>query len=187
MSQLDQTWIRFVCRRIWSSDNLSTEKREQQFCACVLQAMHLFSVSARWRWWRGKWGRTLAILLWLHYALPDGFLEGPLRFCPTHWVLEWLGLLLCVHFPHWHSDSRDRGLGLSFRLHRRPQRLSHCCGVRGPRHLCSRWACVLSITTRIELVSSGVCPCSRNSCLGRLVSPQPPCAVRGILSRALEH
>ena len=102
----------------------------------------MFSVCSRRRR-RGRERRGApAVLLRLHHALPDSFLESPLRFRPAHRVLEWLGLLLRVHLPYRRADSRDRGPGLSLRLHRRSQRLRHRRGVRGPRHLSSRWASV---------------------------------------------
>lgn len=130
------------------SNEIWTDRNSRSSSSCSLKAfMHIPFVFSRWWWWGGEWGRALAILLWLHHALPDSFLESSLRFCPSHWVLERLGLLLCLHFPHWRPDSCDWGPGLSFRLHHRSQRLGHRCGVRGSRHLCSRWVSMLSISS----------------------------------------
>lgn len=144
----------------------------------------IFSVFARWRRWGGERGGTLAILLWLHYALPDSFLEGPLCFRPTDWILERLGLLLCLYFPHWRSDSCDRGPGLTFRLHSRSQRLGHRSGVCGPRHFCSRWASVLVVQSYQRPCPMSPLGFSPVAEAAACVTFSSTCAVRGILSKA---
>ena len=147
VSQLDHLQLVKFCltEALIRLINRKSRIHNSGYICVLLSFMHLLHVFTRWRRWGGEWGRKTAILLWLHHALPDSFLESPLRFCPTNWILERLGLLLCLHFPYWRSDSCDRRLGLTFRLHRRSQRLGHCGGLCCPWHLCSRWvSCALN-------------------------------------------
>jgi len=146
----DRVRFSFPHCRMWSSD-VKIQDRCSTSSSLICRPSRIYSVPTRWRWRGRERAGTSAVLLWLHYALPDSFLESPLRFRPTHRVLERLGLFYRVHFPHRRSDGCDRGPGLSFRLHRWSQRLSHRCGVCGPRHLRSRWASVVSNGSNIIL------------------------------------
>lgn len=96
---------------------------------------------SRWWWWRRERRRALALLLWLHHALSDRLLEGPVRLRSSHRVLERLGLLLCVHPAHRHVDRRHRRPGVPLWMHHWPEGLGDGCGVCGPRDLGTWWVC----------------------------------------------
>jgi len=113
---------------IWNSSILSHSSSLWIFCL------------TRRRRWRGgeRWGAA-ALLLRLHHALPHCFLEGPVRLCPTDWVLERLGLLHCLHITdrcphctHWWS-------GVTLWLHDRIEGLCDSCGVCGAGDIRARW------------------------------------------------
>lgn len=113
---------------------------------CILPSLNcryiicLCCCPSRWWRWRREWWRALALLLWLHHALPDCFLEGSVCVRSTHGVLERLGLLLCVHRVNRRVDRRHRRPGLPLRLHHWPEGHGYGCGLCGPRHLGTWWA-----------------------------------------------
>lgn len=93
---------------------------------------------SRWWRWRWMWRGEAALLFWLRHALPHCLLEASVRLRPSHRLLEWLGLLRRLYLSHRHADGSNRRPGITFRLHRRTQRLRHRCGVRGFGHICTR-------------------------------------------------
>ncbi len=93
----------------------------------------------RWWWWRGERGRALAVMLWLHHALPDSFLEGSVCLRSTYGLLERLGLLHRLHHAHRGPDRCHWRFGLSLWLYSRPEGLCHSCGVCGLGHICAWW------------------------------------------------
>lgn len=112
-------------------------------------------------------GGEAAVMLWLRHALPHCLLEGFVRFCATHRVLERLGLLLCLHLHDRTPHSRHRyehlhkwcgiplkerwpllievffwnycrGPGLPLWLHSGPEGLRHSSGICCSGNLCTR-------------------------------------------------
>lgn len=113
----------------------------------IIEQPYTFCYLLRWWWWGGERGGALALMLWLHHALPDSFLEGSVCLRSTYGVLEWLGLLLCLHHADWGPNCCYWRFGISLRLYSRPEGLSHSCGVCGPGHICAGWVfiCVSNV------------------------------------------
>lgn len=124
----------------------------QSFCSVIpllfLSFLPSFFLSYIRRWGRGWGWRKAAILFWLCHALPDCVLEGSVRLCPTHGLLERLGMFFCFHNHHRSFDGCDWGPGQSFWLHYWPEGLCHCCGVCSLGNISPRW------------VYAFICPCN---------------------------
>ena len=100
----------------------------QQACRCLAQNVatphccfvwFIVIVSSLNRWWR--WGGAArSQLLRLFHAHSVHFLEDFVCLHPTHWVLEWLGMLHSVNLCHWFLNSPHWRPCFPFRLHCRP-------------------------------------------------------------------
>lgn len=79
------------------------------------------------------------LLLRLRHAFPHRLLESSLRLCPSHRLLERVGVFRGVNRYDRPPDGFHRRPSIPLRLHHRTQRLRHSRGVCGTGHFSARW------------------------------------------------